>query len=151
MKTIQTITLAFLLVSAVTNAQNSNIKYNTKPGVATSLDSILNTKSSEAQIDEGKNIECSVPATPGTITGTPEACFGFLSTYSIAPVPGATSYSWSVAGGAIQSSTGTRITVRFGHGGRSVSVRAANSCGLSAARTKAIIVVNCFPPAQDSD
>jgi large repetitive protein len=94
---------------------------------------------------EEKDITCTVPPVPGSITGPPEACFSFITTYSIAPVSGATSYSWSVIGGSIQGSNGgTSIKVRFGHGGRSVSVRAVNSCGSSASRTKTVEVVGCL-------
>ncbi|MCC6599568.1 MAG: hypothetical protein IT223_02725 [Crocinitomicaceae bacterium] len=74
------------------------------------------------------------PNTPGSITGNTTPCTGALGVpYSVTPVPGATSYSWSVPSGAtITSGQGTSsIAVDFGSISGSVSVTAENSCGTS--------------------
>lgn len=75
-----------------------------------------------------------VPVQPGTITGT----FGILApangiTYSISPVAGATSYTWTYSGsGATINGQGTNsITIDFACGATngSLSVTANNPCG----------------------
>jgi len=79
-----------------------------------------------------------VSAQPGTITGT----FGILApangiTYSISPVSGATSYTWTYSGtGATIHGQGTNsITIDFACGATngSLSVTANNACGGSSA------------------
>ncbi|MEP7168437.1 MAG: choice-of-anchor tandem repeat GloVer-containing protein, partial [Bacteroidota bacterium] len=86
-------------------------------------------------------VTCSAPATPASITGSPVACFGLPTNYSISAVSGATSYIWTAGGGNIQgSSNGTIITVQFGNGGYNVTVKASNGCGVSGTRTKTITV-----------
>jgi len=148
MKTIKTITLALLLICTVTFAQKNNPVNKNNAVVSKNVNSNSNTATTdEITAEDAVDIECTVPATPSAINGTPVACFSYITTYSIAAVPNATSYSWSVLGGAIQSisADGRTMKVRFGHGGRSVSVRAKNSCGSSGARTLAVSVVDCLP------
>lgn len=76
----------------------------------------------------------SPPAAPGIITGSVDVCqaIGGL-TYSIDPVDGANTYTWTVpTGWTINSGQGTtQITVTSGSAGQngSVSVTATNSCG----------------------
>jgi subtilisin-like proprotein convertase family protein len=91
---------------------------------------------------------CTLPAQPGTITGTGTVCSGSTQTYSITAVTGATGYTWTVPTGAtINSGQGTTsISVTWGTAGGNLSVIASNSCGNSPARTRAITVNN--PPAQ---
>lgn len=74
------------------------------------------------------------PATPGAITGNTAPCAGTSASYSIAPVPGANTYTWGVPAGAfIQSGqTTTSITVQWGSTSGNVTVTAGNSCGSSA-------------------
>ena len=87
----------------------------------------------------------STPATPGTITGnaTPGPNTAGLI-YSIAAVPGATTYTWTVPPGwSITSGNGTSaITVTCGAIGQNgnITVTAGNSCGTSAANTLAVTV-----------
>ncbi len=74
---------------------------------------------------------------PGSISGpTTGLCGASNKSYSIAPVWGATSYSWSVPSGATinGSSSGNSINVNFGpgfNGTGNISVTANNSCGAS--------------------
>jgi hypothetical protein len=90
---------------------------------------------------------CAVPATPGSITtvgGTAKVCPGQSKTYSIAIVPGATSYSWTAPSGAnITSGQGTNsINVNYTSGftaaSGTLSVIAINSCGNSLPRNLTI-------------
>ncbi len=89
-----------------------------------------------------------VPALPGTITGnSAPVCMATTEPYSIDPVPGATSYNWTVPPGAtISGGQGTTyITVNFGTQSGNVSVRAINDCGMSSYRN---LPVSVIPPSQ---
>ena len=86
------------------------------------------------------------PATPGSISGNSSVCKSNTNvTYSISSVTGATSYSWTITGGAtfVGSTTGRTVKVRFTSAtsnSATLSVRANNSCGGSAFSTKTINV-----------
>ena len=95
-----------------------------------------------------------VPVQPGSITGTSAQCPGLTGQiYSIAAVPNATTYTWTVpVGWTITAGAGTTsITVTTGATGANgnVGVRAQNSCGISAVQNLAV-VVNPGIPAQPS-
>jgi hypothetical protein len=81
-----------------------------------------------------------IPGTPGTITGSANnVCPGNVMTYSVAAVPGATSYSWTAATNTtILSGQGTNtitLSAASNFTSGTLSVRAVSSCGQSAART----------------
>ncbi len=85
-----------------------------------------------------------IPATPGIITGTPSYCNQFSTVghvYSIATVPGATTYNWTVPVGTITAGAGTTsITVTLGasYSTGNITVTAQNACGTSAASSLAV-------------
>jgi hypothetical protein len=83
-----------------------------------------------------------IPVRPGSISGPAKVCPGDIVVYSIALVPRATFYTWTLpAGMTIISGAGTNvITVSVGLGfvGGTISVVAGNSCGVSPSRTKAV-------------
>jgi autotransporter-associated beta strand protein len=81
-----------------------------------------------------------IPATPGTITGSATVCPSSANTYSIAAVPGATSYTWTLPGGWTGTSTTNSINTTAGTSGGTISVTANNVCGSSAAQTLAVTV-----------
>ena len=54
-----------------------------------------------------------LPAQPGVITGTTPVCAGSIENYSISPVAGATSYTWSVPTGATFSNQTTNSGVLY--------------------------------------
>lgn len=83
-----------------------------------------------------------VPAVPGTISGSLLVCSGSSGTYSISPVSGATSYTWTVPPGAIiNSGQGTTsINVTFGSNSGNITVTADNSCGSSSPNSISITV-----------
>ena len=87
----------------------------------------------------------SAPATPGTITGTATFCSGNLDTFSIAPVSGATSYTWTLPNGWTGTSTTTIIYATAGTGAGNVSVTANNGCGSSPAAAL-VVTPNSSPP-----
>lgn len=76
-----------------------------------------------------------LPANPGAITGAVNICGSGSQTYTIAPVAGATSYTWTLPSGWTGSSTSNSITVNVGASGGTISVVANSSCGSSAAST----------------
>lgn len=80
-----------------------------------------------------------LPAQPGSITGTTTVCSGTAQTYSISAVSGATSYTWSYSGGGTPSGTGTSVSLTPTSSG-TLSVVANNSCGSSTQRTLSITV-----------
>jgi len=78
---------------------------------------------------------CQTPSQPGTISGLTSYCQPTSQVYSVTPVAGATSYTWSLPSGWTGSSTTNSITVTQGSNGGTVSVIAINSCGNSTPRT----------------
>jgi gliding motility-associated-like protein len=90
------------------------------------------------------------PAIPGVITGTTAQCPSVaLQTYSIAAVPGALSYTWTIpTGWTITAGAGTTsITVTTGNTGQNgnISVRAVDGSGSSGARSLAVTVGQATP------
>jgi hypothetical protein len=85
------------------------------------------------------------PATPGIISGPSTACNGQTGVnFSIIPVSGATSYTWTrPTGTIITSGQGTNsATMTFGPNSGDVKVKALNSCGTSGNSIKPV-TVNC--------
>lgn len=82
------------------------------------------------------------PASPSSIMGLSSFCPGAgVQTYSVAPVSGATSYTWSlpVAGWSGTSSTNT-ISATTGTTSGNISVTANNACGSSSAAVLSVTV-----------
>ncbi|MEI6489001.1 MAG: PKD-like domain-containing protein, partial [Bacteroidota bacterium] len=84
-----------------------------------------------------------LPATPGAITGPAVVCSMTSAIYSIAAVPEATNYVWTVPSPmTITSGTGTtsiHVTVPAGTVLGNITVRAQNSCGYSLGTTSLAI------------
>ena len=87
---------------------------------------------------------CSAPISPNSIIGNANVCSATSNTYSITPVLGATSYSWTLPGSWTGSSSTNSITTTVGNSSGNISVSAINSCGSSASQTLAVNV-NTFP------
>jgi hypothetical protein len=86
---------------------------------------------------------CPVPAQPGIITGDGGVCHASQQTYFIAPVAGASSYTWSFPGGGWNTNGGsvdTTITATANGNSGNIGVTANNNCGSSSQRTKAVTV-----------
>jgi hypothetical protein len=86
---------------------------------------------------------CPTPETPTLTTSTTPHCVGTTATFGVAPIAGATSYTWSFSpspapagwsmGGGITTSMTTTVptnTIVAGTGTVTVTVAASNSCGL---------------------
>jgi hypothetical protein len=82
-----------------------------------------------------------IPLQPGAISGNTTVCQGSSQTYSIAAVPGATSYTWTLPGGWTGTSTTSSITATVGANGGNITVSANNLCAGSAPQTLAINVI----------
>lgn len=85
-----------------------------------------------------------LPGAAGPISGPASVCKNNTETYSVGPIAGATSYTWSVPSGAtIQSGQGTTsISVLFGNSASSgnVSVFGSNGAGNGPASNLAVSV-----------
>jgi hypothetical protein len=90
-----------------------------------------------------------IPAQPGGITGPASVCHGQNNVnYSIAPVSGATSYTWTIPPGAtLRNGQGsTAIKLKFGNSAGSITVKANNSCGSGVIRSLAVAM-----PCREAD
>jgi len=72
-----------------------------------------------------------VPDEPGKITTGTTTPEGNYKIYTIEPVKGATSYSWTLPAGWIGASTTTSIKAIPGPSGGTITVKANNNCGSS--------------------
>ncbi|MCX6274501.1 MAG: MBG domain-containing protein [Bacteroidetes bacterium] len=87
---------------------------------------------------------------PGSITGSSSVCKTQTSvSYSVAAVTGATSYTWTISGGAqfVGNATGSAVTVKYTtatSASATITVKANNLCGSSSIASKSIAVnLNC--------
>jgi hypothetical protein len=99
--------------------------------------------------DQSFQAGCTPPATPGAISGPVNVCQGQCGyVYTIAPVTGATSYTWTVpVGASITAGQGTTsITVCYSPTALYgfVTVAGIGSCGNGPA---ASLTINVYPPA----
>ena len=84
------------------------------------------------------------PVVPDAITGTVNVCAGQTGlSYSISPVFGATSYTWTKPTGAtITNGQGiTNLTMTMGAASGTLKVKANNACGSSSNKTLALNVI----------
>ncbi len=92
----------------------------------------------------------STPAAPGAITGTQILCEGDMGIqYSVPPVTGATSYTWSVPPGAVivSGAATNTIIVNFAAGSSSgnITVFASNDCGIGSPSNPLPVTVAPLP------
>jgi PKD repeat protein len=85
----------------------------------------------------------SIPAAPGAITGPVNVFLeDYGVSYSVAPVAGATSYTWTLPSGVYGASSTNTITADFSVSAMSgnIGVRASNPCGSGPETSLAIII-----------
>lgn len=82
---------------------------------------------------------CSIPSLPGSISGNTVVCVGSNLNYSIAPVTGATSYSWSLPSGWSSAPSTNTVNVTSGNSG-TISVTPLNICGYGGTSTLSVLV-----------
>jgi hypothetical protein len=82
----------------------------------------------------------SPPSQPATIQGPALACNAATVSYSVDPVPDATSYFWTVPPDAtiISGQNTDSISVQWGANAGNISIVARNNCGESLPRTRSI-------------
>jgi len=84
------------------------------------------------------------PNQPGPITGADTLCSQSTATYSIAPVAGATSYTWTLPTGWTGTSTTNSITATAGNAGTGYIIVTANdTCGISPPDSFSVFVFIC--------
>jgi hypothetical protein len=88
------------------------------------------------------------PGIPTAINGPTTSCVSSNQSYSTPPVVGAVNYTWTVPGGAIiNNGQGTKnIDMTYGSVASStgiITVKAANTCGVSNVRVLSVITTNC--------
>lgn len=81
---------------------------------------------------------------PGAVSGPSALCAGTTDTYSVAPVSGASAYTWTLPGGWTGASTTNSISATAGAAGGNIAVSSVNNCGASVAQTLAV-TVNVIP------
>lgn len=94
-----------------------------------------------------------VPASPGAISGPAGVCRNQVNqVFCVPPVPGATSYLWTLPGGLTGTSTSNCITLSTSntYTGGFICVRAINSCGISLATCMNLPVLTVKPPVPSS-
>ncbi len=77
----------------------------------------------------------SAPAQPTIINGNASVCAGISGVYSIGPVSGATTYTWTLPSGWSGTSTTPSITTTPGASSGTIYVTVTNSCGVSPAQS----------------
>ena len=82
-----------------------------------------------------------IPARPAIIYGSPTVCQGTSQVYNVTPIPGATSYTWTLPSGWSGTSTSEAITATVGQDGGTISVIANNLCGASIQQTLNVSVM----------
>ncbi len=82
--------------------------------------------------------DCDTPASPGTIQGPAMACHRLATVYTVAPVPGAQSYQWSLPAGWSGSSQTNQIVVYPGSQPGTLSVQALSYCSASLPSTLSV-------------
>jgi len=98
--------------------------------------------------DNGNDITINaLPSQPGSITGNSIVCHGTVNTYSISPVVGAISYTWTLPSGWTGVSTSTSIIATAGTTSGNVSVTANGSLCISTPSQLAV-TVNTGVPSQ---
>ena len=124
------------------SSDNFTIKFTPAyPGPYTAT---LNIPNNADNITGSKTITltgCGVPVQPDKIIGIVKPSNGLQYTYSIAALPGATSYSWSYTGGGTISPNGTTCELIATTSGI-LSVKANVSCGSGLSQSLSLNVVD---------
>lgn len=84
---------------------------------------------------------CQTTPQPGVINGPSSVCANAVNNYSVAPLVGATLYTWNLPSGWAGTSSTNSINTTSGNSGL-VTVYAYNGCGLSPIQTLSVTVNN---------
>jgi gliding motility-associated-like protein len=86
-----------------------------------------------------------LPAQPGVISGPTSVAANSLNTYSVSPVAGATSYTWTIPGVWTGVSITNAITIKVDASSGSISVSANSATCSGPARSLAITAISTVP------
>lgn len=111
-------------------ASSGNISVTASSGCGTSAASTLAVTSSTGT------------ASPGAITGAAAPCVGTTGTYSVATVPGALSYTWTLPSGWSGTSTTNSISATVGTASGNITVSTTNGCGAGTPATLAVAPIS---------
>lgn len=90
------------------------------------------------------DVSCAgTPSAPTAVNGNAAVCAGSTVVYSVSPVAGATSYTWTLPGGWTGTSTSNTISATIGSSSGQVAVAAKNCCGSSQPVTLDVNVSVC--------
>lgn len=84
--------------------------------------------------------DCTIPAKPNEINGEMTVCESSENIYSVTPVSGATTYTWTLPNGWTGSSTTNTITAISNNTDGIISVTANSTCGSSPEETLSVSV-----------
>ena len=130
----------------IEDSTSANFSYTFNSGGVYSVkQTVINGVASDHQSSIIKDILVIEPPDAGLISGESFVCEGSLQTYSITPLPEATSYLWSLPSGWTGSSDSSLINAFTGTDAGLVSVIANNSCGVGTL-SYLNIAVNLLPP-----
>jgi hypothetical protein len=139
-----TVPLGANIVSHQQTATEDVVQVQFDTAVAGSFVSVVATNACGSSLARKLNLALYYPAAPGAISGPANACGyfdpnGLVATYTIAEVPQAGAYQWTLPQGAIGiTGMGTRsVAFRYPAGflGSTIAVAAVNGCASSASRT----------------
>jgi hypothetical protein len=139
-----------VLQSAVTCSLGSNVPINSSSGVPImiGLDVPSGARYFKGDLDDFflynraltptevlalyNDVSCTgAPAPPNSVVGPASACIGSTVIYSVSPVAGASSYSWTLPGGWTGTSTTNTISVVIGSTPGQITVASRNCCSAS--------------------
>lgn len=124
----------------------SNVSVSGQVTIRFTVSGLCNSKTYDRTFWAGR------PSVSGSITGGTYVYTNSILTYSVQPVPGATSYNWQFPGGWTGSGTGlgNSVTVTVCTSSGSVTVTPVNSCSQSQSSVLAVTVINC-PTCREID
>jgi ELWxxDGT repeat protein len=83
---------------------------------------------------------CAIPGQPGPIAYSGTVCTGSVNIFSVAPVGGAASYTWTLPGGWTGGGSSNIISPVPALGTGSITVAAISACGTGSAQTLTVTV-----------
>jgi hypothetical protein len=86
------------------------------------------------------NFCATAPSQPASVSGNSTICPNSTNIYTVAPIAGATSYTWTKPGGWSGTSTTNTISLLANSSGGIISVASINACGTSGTTTLQIII-----------
>jgi PKD repeat protein len=129
-------------VSIVSGQGTPNIVVNFTPSfTSTGIISVYTTNGCSNSAAQVRSVSAR-PQSP-VVSGPTSSCPSHIKTFTVAPVAGATSYTWTVVPGCIiQSGQGTTtLVVKWGNVGGQMYCAANNACGASMKAVKPVSIV----------